>query len=154
MPSADQVPVTSTHSKMLWPEWVVLIAGSTGFALRAVRPPNRHITPDVRHDLVMPRARRVLCTAHLSPSSPTPSWQACWRARWLRPWWDAAPAPAVRETSNGTWHMLQSRPGTAAASGRTATHNGVSTDGGRLHCLPHRHREPERPTLRYRGRLS
>jgi SAM-dependent methyltransferase len=35
--------------------------------------------------------------------------------------------------------MLQSRPGTAAASGRTATHNGVSTDGGKLHCLPHRH---------------
>src|SRR5215813_2831111 len=47
MPSADQVPVKSTHSKMLWPEWVVLIAGSTGSALRAVRPPNRHITPGV-----------------------------------------------------------------------------------------------------------
>jgi len=26
---------------MLWPLWVVLIAGSTGSALRAVRPPNR-----------------------------------------------------------------------------------------------------------------
>ena len=25
---------------MLWPLWVVLIAGSTGSALRAVRPPN------------------------------------------------------------------------------------------------------------------
>jgi hypothetical protein len=25
---------------MLWPMWVVLIAGSTGSALRAVRPPN------------------------------------------------------------------------------------------------------------------
>src|SRR6266704_6938239 len=37
---------------MLWPMWVVLIAGSTGSALRAVRPPNRHITPDVRRDLV------------------------------------------------------------------------------------------------------
>src|SRR5215468_10404303 len=60
MPSADQVPVKSTHSMMLWPEWVVLIAGTTGSALRAVRPPNRHITPDVRHDLIMPRARRVL----------------------------------------------------------------------------------------------
>ena len=52
MPSADQVPVKSTHSMMLWPEWVVLIAGTTGSALRAVRPPNRHITPDVRCDLV------------------------------------------------------------------------------------------------------
>src|SRR2546423_15372738 len=52
MPSADQVPVKSTHSTMLWPKWVVLIAGSTGSALRAVRPPNLHITPDVRRDLV------------------------------------------------------------------------------------------------------
>ena len=37
--SADQVPVKSAHSKMLWPKWVVLIAGSTGTALRAVRLP-------------------------------------------------------------------------------------------------------------------
>src|SRR6266851_8654774 len=44
MPSADQVPVNSTHSTMRWPEWVVLIAGSTGSALRAVRPfqPSHH----------------------------------------------------------------------------------------------------------------
>src|SRR6266568_9398495 len=34
------------------PLWVVLIAGSTGSALRAVRPPNRHVTSDVRCDLV------------------------------------------------------------------------------------------------------
>jgi hypothetical protein len=32
---------------MQWHMWVVLIAGSTGSALRAVRPPNLHITPDV-----------------------------------------------------------------------------------------------------------
>src|SRR6516162_41690 len=38
MPSADQVPVKTTHSTMLWPKWVVLIAGSTGSALRAVHP--------------------------------------------------------------------------------------------------------------------
>jgi hypothetical protein len=31
---------------MQWHEWVVLIAGSTGSALRAVRPPNLHTTPD------------------------------------------------------------------------------------------------------------
>ena len=31
---------------------VVLIAGSTGSALRAVRPPNLHITPVARRDLV------------------------------------------------------------------------------------------------------
>jgi hypothetical protein len=45
MPSADRVPVETAHSMMLWPLWVVLIAGSTGTALRAVRPPNRHVTP-------------------------------------------------------------------------------------------------------------
>jgi hypothetical protein len=38
-PSADQVPIKSAHSTMLWPKWVVLIAGSTGSALRAVRSP-------------------------------------------------------------------------------------------------------------------
>jgi hypothetical protein len=54
MPSADQVPVKSTDSKMLWPKWVVLIAGSTGAALSAVRPPNRYVTPDVRCSLVTP----------------------------------------------------------------------------------------------------
>ena len=52
MPSADQVPVNSSHSTMRWHKWVVLIAGSTGSALRAVRPPNFHITPDIRRDLV------------------------------------------------------------------------------------------------------
>src|SRR6476619_1133478 len=52
MPSADQVPTKSSHSTMLWHKWVVLIAGSTGSALRAVRPPNLHITPVVRRDLL------------------------------------------------------------------------------------------------------
>src|SRR5450759_1743563 len=44
MPSADQVPVNSTHSTMRWHKWVVLIAGSTGSALRAVCPfqPSHH----------------------------------------------------------------------------------------------------------------
>src|SRR5512140_1487339 len=52
MPSADQVPIKLPHLTMLRPKWVVLIAGSTGSALRAVRPPNLHITPAVRRDLV------------------------------------------------------------------------------------------------------
>ncbi len=47
MPSADQVPVKSPHSTMHWHMWVVLIAGSAGSALRAVRPPNLHIAPDL-----------------------------------------------------------------------------------------------------------
>ena len=44
MLSADQVPVNRTHSTMRWHKWVVLIAGSTGSALRAVRPfqPSHH----------------------------------------------------------------------------------------------------------------
>src|SRR4029078_11886966 len=52
MPSADRVPVTSPHSTIHWHMWDVPIAGSTGSALRAVRPPNLHITPDARRDLV------------------------------------------------------------------------------------------------------
>jgi len=45
MPSADQVPVKTSHSTVLWHKWVVPISGSTGSALRAVRPSNLHITP-------------------------------------------------------------------------------------------------------------
>src|ERR1043166_513783 len=52
MPCADRVPNESPHSTMLGSKWVVLIARSTGSALRAARPPNLHIAPDVRRDLV------------------------------------------------------------------------------------------------------
>jgi hypothetical protein len=93
MPSADQVPIKSTHSKMPWPMWVVLIAGSTGTALSAVRPPNRYVTPDVRCNLdsFTPRERRVPGSIRSWLSSPRPSSRVCWRARWRRPWWVAAP---------------------------------------------------------------
>src|ERR1700693_1080847 len=60
MPSADQVPTKPPHSRMLWHEWVVLIAGSTGSAIRAVRPPNLRITPVVPRDLVCERDDRNL----------------------------------------------------------------------------------------------
>src|ERR1700730_8080335 len=40
-----------------------LFAGSTGSALRAVRPPNLYITPDVRRDLVRPLTRPGSCTS-------------------------------------------------------------------------------------------
>jgi hypothetical protein len=43
---------------MLWHNWVVLIAGSTGSAIGAVRPPNLHVTPVVRRD-------RSLNSAHI-----------------------------------------------------------------------------------------
>src|ERR1700722_11145689 len=45
-------PVNNPHSMMRWHKWVVLIAGSPGSALRAVRAPNLHITPVFRRDLV------------------------------------------------------------------------------------------------------
>ena len=61
-PSAD-VSINNLYSTMLGGNWVVLIAGSTGSALRAVRPPNVPITPDVRRDLVTPQARRVAYSA-------------------------------------------------------------------------------------------
>src|SRR3981081_1106018 len=52
MTSADQVPTNNSHSRMLLHKRVVLIGRSTGSALRAVRPPNLHITPVVRRDFV------------------------------------------------------------------------------------------------------
>jgi hypothetical protein len=58
---------------MLWPKWVVLIAGSTGSALRAVALSNRHITPDART-----RSRRecdgffvALALSHHRPGHPS-----------------------------------------------------------------------------------
>ena len=74
MPSADQVPVISTHSTMRWHKWGVLIAGSTGSALRAVRPfqPSHHAGCPTRS-----RLRRecdgflvALATGHHSPGHP------------------------------------------------------------------------------------
>jgi len=53
MPSADQVPVKSSHSTMLWLWWVVLIAGSTGSALRAACPRNHS------HHIGCPMRRRA-----------------------------------------------------------------------------------------------
>jgi|SRR4029079_7603113 hypothetical protein len=49
-----QAGASGAHAKstMHGSKWVVLIARSTGSALRAVRPPNLHITPVVRRDLV------------------------------------------------------------------------------------------------------
>ena len=64
MPCADRVPNESPHSTMREGKWVVLIARSTGSALRAVRPPNCHITPKVRRKRLTQRARWVLCSTH------------------------------------------------------------------------------------------
>ena len=93
MPSADQVPVKSTHSTMLWPKWVVLIAGSTGAALRAVRPPNRYVTPDIQRDSSTLRVRRAPYSSHPWPSWPTPCVQSCWRAQSQQLW--SVDGPAV-----------------------------------------------------------
>jgi hypothetical protein len=60
-------PDQTSHSTMRWHEWVVLIAGSTGSALPAVRPPNLHITPDARRDLVYrASATGFLCRSPLA----------------------------------------------------------------------------------------
>src|SRR5215475_4956380 len=53
--------------------WVVLIAGSTGSALRAVRPPNLHIAPDI--GAISLRRKRdgllvALALGHHGPSHP------------------------------------------------------------------------------------
>src|SRR5476649_313267 len=74
MPSADQVPVNNPHSMMRWHKWVVLIAGSTGSALRAVRPPNlqHHAGYPARSRL--PRKRDgflvTLTSGHHGPGHP------------------------------------------------------------------------------------
>ena len=49
--------------------WVVPIAGSTGSALRAVRPPNLHIALDAQRDLFTPQVRRVLCNHRSNETS-------------------------------------------------------------------------------------
>src|SRR5262245_14050279 len=72
MPSADQVPVKSPHSRMQWHMWVVLIAGSTGSALRAVPFPtftSRKVFGAISLDpqcgrIVVPRARSHHCPGH------------------------------------------------------------------------------------------
>ena len=50
--------------------WVIPIAGSTGSALRAVRPPNLHITPNLRRDLVHAASATLVALApgHHGPS--------------------------------------------------------------------------------------
>ena len=72
---------------------VVLIAGSTGSALRAVRSPNvSHHATITRRDPIKPSARVDNCTARPWPSSPRPFGRACWQARWLQLWLVAEPA--------------------------------------------------------------
>ena len=98
MSSADQVPVKNPHSTMRWHKWVVLIAGSTGSALRAVRPPNRHITPVARRDLVTPQARQVACNARpCGVNEIAPTWRDVTR-------WEG------ERHRNATWQDNRSNP--------------------------------------------
>src|ERR1700722_12261624 len=50
--------------------WGVLIAGSTGSALRAVCPPNLHITLGAQSDLVIPRVSGFLVSLALGHHGP------------------------------------------------------------------------------------
>ncbi len=74
MPSADQVPFRSTHSTMRWHKWVVLIAGSTGSALRAVCPfqPSHHAGCPTRSQSRRERDRLLvaLTSGHHGPGHP------------------------------------------------------------------------------------
>jgi hypothetical protein len=70
MPSADQVPIKRTHSKMPWPVWVVLIAGSTGAALSAVHEEGcvgQYPTEKQRSD---PICFSRICTAPVAGGKP------------------------------------------------------------------------------------
>ena len=49
----------------------------------------------------MPRVRQVPCSALPSPSSPMPSAQSCWQARWQRPW--SAAAPTTPQARGDAW---------------------------------------------------
>jgi hypothetical protein len=91
MPSADQVPIRSTHSTMRWHKWVVLIEDRPAlhyvlFALPTVT--SRRMADAIS---VTPQARPVPCSTRPWPSSPTPSARSCWPGRWRRPCSAAAP---------------------------------------------------------------
>ncbi len=98
MPSADQVPVNSTHSTMLWPEWGVLITGSTGSALPAVGP-FQPIIHAIAGAIPCAIARWAPCNTHPWPLSPKPSLPACWRVR--SPRLLLAAGPAARSARAG-----------------------------------------------------
>src|SRR5579863_2456785 len=72
MPCADQVPVKGTHSTMLWPLWVVLIAGSTGSALRSPSQPSHHAEYSARSGLCRERSGLLIAftPGHHCPHHP------------------------------------------------------------------------------------
>ena|SRR5215475_9287520 len=74
MPCADQVPINSPHSRMRGGKWVVLIARSTGSALRAVCPfqPSHHAGWPARSRLRRKRDGLLVAFAlgHHGPGHP------------------------------------------------------------------------------------
>jgi hypothetical protein len=113
MPSADQVPIKSSHSMMLWPKWVVLIARSTGSGLRAVRPSQLFTSRRVAGTVSFtPPRRRVPGNARLLSSWPRPFVPAYWRAQWPRPYMAAAPAVPWTFSTESTLSGLLVRRGT------------------------------------------
>jgi len=88
----DPVLLVGTAPTMRWPEWVVLIAGLTGSALRAVRPFQPYTSRRMPDAISFtPRVRRVPCSARPWSSLPKPFGPSCCQARWQQPWWAAAP---------------------------------------------------------------
>src|SRR5437879_3729824 len=91
MPSADEVPVKSSHLTMRWHMWVVLIAGIDRLCITCCSPSQPSHHADGRRDLFTPPVRRVPCSARLWPSSPKPFSRSYWRVRSRRPSLAAAP---------------------------------------------------------------
>ena len=85
-------------STMHWHIWVVPIAGSAGSALRAVRPPNLHLTPDVRRDLFTPQVRRVPYSGQTPLLMTGRAWRTCSTVRTRRARCGRIPPTAQRRT--------------------------------------------------------
>jgi hypothetical protein len=90
LPSADQVPVKSTHSTMPRPRWADRRINRLCITCCLPFPTVRSRRMRGR-DLLYARVRRVLCSPHPCPSLPRRFEQSCWRAQRRRPWWAAAP---------------------------------------------------------------
>src|SRR4249920_698023 len=62
--------------------------------------------------------------------------------------------PGARATNDAPSRRLRYRPDRATASGRTSGHSDASVAGEQSPVRQRQRREPEKPTWRYRNRLS